>query len=270
MENPIGVFDSGVGGLTVVKQLEKILPNEKIIYFGDTGRVPYGTKSDLTIEQYAKQDMKFLLSKKVKMIVAACGTVSSIMSDKTDNFNFLYCDVVLPASKKACQVTKNQKVGVIGTKATIRSKSYHNAINKINQEIKVIGIDCPLFVPLVENGYIQDDNQMTTLVAKQYLQTFIDNKVDTLILGCTHFPIIKNIIQKILGDNVTLIDNGYETAFEVKNVLEKNHMLNQNSDENNLKQFFVSDDVDTFKQTANIFLDEKIKDNISKINIENF
>lgn len=270
MESSIGVFDSGVGGLTVVKQLEKILPNENIVYFGDTGRVPYGTKSDLTIEQYANQDINFLLSKKVKIIVAACGTVSSIMCERSENFEFLYCDVISPASKKACKVTKNNKVGIIGTKATIRSKSYHKAINKINSEIEVTAVSCPMFVPLVENGYIEDDNQITTLVAKQYLQTFIDSKVDTLILGCTHFPIIKNIIQKVLGDNVTLIDNGYETAFMVKDILEKNNMLNVNVKQNKTNEFFVSDDIENFKQTANIFLDKKIYENINKINIEDF
>lgn len=266
---PIGIFDSGLGGLTVVKELLNILPNENIVYFGDIGRVPYGTRGKDKILKYAKEDIKFLLSKDVKLIISACGTVSANLSeDIVYKFNTLYTGVLIPSVKKACNVTKNKCIGVIGTSATIRSGEYQRIINSIDNSIEIIVNDCPLFVPLVENGFFNDDNEVTKLVAEKYLKVFL-NKIDTLILGCTHYPIIENIIKSIIGKDVILVDCGKETARYAKFILEDNNILNFNI-KNPKREFYVSDDTKLFMQNANIFLNNNICGNVEYIDIENF
>ncbi len=271
MDNrPIGVFDSGLGGLTVVKELKKLLPNEDIIYFGDTGRVPYGTRSYETIKAYAKQDMAFLKSKNVKMIVAACGTVSSVFNMENDNdFGVLYTGVLMPAASKACEVTNNNKVGVIGTSATVKSGSYEKMMQAINKDISVYKNACPLFVPLVENGYTNKDNQVTKLVAQDYLKPIMQNDVDTLILGCTHFPLIRDIIADIMGDGVTLVNPGEQTAIYTANVLKQNDMLCERSQSGNY-EFYVSDSVESFSQYASEFMGESINSSVQKIDINSY
>lgn len=265
LSKPIGVFDSGLGGLTAVKELKKVLPNESIVYFGDTGRVPYGTRSKSTIIRYASQDANFLLEKGVKLIVAACGTVSSSAKEELSKLPVPYIDVITPTAEAAVKATKNKKIGVIGTGATVKSGSFIRAINSIDPEISVTSTACPLFVSLVENGFIEEDNEVTTLVAKKYLKDIIEAGVDTLILGCTHFPIIAPVIRKVMGEKVSLIDSGKETAGFVKKLIEENNLLN--CDRESTYSYFVSDDTENFKNIAEIFLQGEIDGEVERVDI---
>lgn len=263
---PIGVFDSGLGGLTAVKELKKVLPNESIVYFGDTGRVPYGTRSKSTIIRYASQDANFLLEKGVKAIVAACGTVSSSAKEELKKLPVPYIDVITATALAAVNATQNKRIGVIGTGATVKSGSFSKAINAIDSEIEVTATACPLFVSLVENGFIEEDNEVTLLVAKKYLKDIIEADVDTLILGCTHFPIIAPVIRKVMGEKVKLIDSGKETARYVKEILSAEALLN-NSESTANYNYFVSDDTENFKNIAEIFLQGDIDGEVERIDI---
>ena len=268
MDNrPIGVFDSGLGGLTAVKQILKIMPNEDVIYFGDTGRVPYGTRSNETILKYAKQDIKFLKSNNVKMIIAACGTVSSVAGNLGDSLDIPFTGVLKPTAMSAAAATKNKRIGIIGTTATIRSGSYRKELVKIDSSIEVYERDCPLFVPLVENGFIDDNDEVTYLVAQRYLGDLKKAGIDTLIMGCTHYPIIRNILCKVMGENVTLIDSGRETALYCAKILKQKELLSNNEKEGNCS-FYVSDCVEGFSKTAGIFLGKDIKNEVKHINID--
>lgn len=264
----IGIFDSGLGGLTTVKELKHLLPNEEIIYFGDIGRVPYGSRSRDTIRKYAMQDIQFLLQHDVKLVIAACGTVSSMMTTEIrDSIGLPYSGVVLPSAQAACAATSNGKIGIIGTTATVRSVSYARAIHAILPEAHVFGNACPLFVPLVENGFIQQDNEITTKVAEIYLAPMIEAKVDTLILGCTHFPIIYDIINKVLDYKVTLIDPGRQVAKWAQSYLTSNGMLREKQ---GTCKFYVSDSPEVFNDTASIFLGKNISGEVEQINIDSF
>lgn len=268
MDNrPIGVFDSGLGGLTAVKELLQIMPQENIIYFGDTGRVPYGSRSRETIIKYAKQDAAFLKSNNVKMIVAACGTVSSVAGSIGENLGVPYTGVLKPTAAAAALATKNKRVGIIGTTATIRSGSYRRELAAIDPEIEVFDRDCPLFVPLVENGFISDSEEVTRLVAERYLAPLRESGIDTLILGCTHYPIIQHIISRVMGGGVALIDSGRETALYCAKLLKERDLLceRQNGGDSS---FFVSDRVEGFAQIAEIFLGRDIKNGVSHVDIE--
>ena len=250
MDNrPIGVFDSGLGGLTGVRELRKRLPNENIVYFGDTGRVPYGSRSPETILQYARQDIAFLLSKDVKCIMAACGTVSSIY----------------PA-------TRNRRIGVIGTAATIRSRSYETVLRKLVPGVEITARPCPLFVPLVEAGYVDhsalDKQQVTRLVIAQYLAEVREAGVDTLILGCTHYPLIKEMIGWYMGRNVTLVDPAQTAAHHLERTLSE-HGLKGNHEKGEA-HFYVSDVPDSFAQTADLFLGEYKGGLIDQIAIDKY
>ncbi|MGN0606388.1 MAG: glutamate racemase [Oscillospiraceae bacterium] len=249
----IGVFDSGLGGLTAVKEFNRILPNENIIYFGDTARIPYGSRSRNTIIKYASQDIAFLQQYNIKMIVAACGTVSSMLGDITDVDGVPYTGVLMPTCRKACELTQNGRIGVIGTPATIKSGSYSKIIKSINPSVEVYPNACPLFVHLVENGYTDRYNKITILAAEEYLEPIRKHNVDTLIMGCTHYPIIKDIIHDIMGDGVKLISAGGEAANYTKNYLEQNDMLSDNKEKGS-NRFYVSDSVEMFMESAEIFL----------------
>lgn len=266
---PIGVFDSGLGGLTAVRELRKILPNENIVYFGDTGRVPYGTRSKDTIRKYAFQDAKFLLKHNVKMIIAACGTVSSVATNLKNDLPVPYTGVVSPTCYSAAEKTKNGIIGVIGTSATINSHSYKDTLYKFNHNIQVIEQDCPLFVPLVENGFIDKDDKIVQLVIEKYLDKLIKAKADTIILGCTHYPIIKDAISKVVGDSVTLIDSGKETAIYGKKILAEKNLLNLNDNLGEC-EFYVSDTPQGFENIAGVFLGENVHKKVQQINIELF
>ena len=265
----IGIFDSGLGGLTAVKELSNILPCENIIYFGDTGRVPYGNRSKETIIKYAKQDASFLLSKNVKFIIAACGTVSSVASDLGNCFGVPFAGVVNPTALSAVKATKNKKIGVIGTTATIKSNSYKREIFRLDETIDVLVQDCPLFVPLVENGLVSPDDFVVTEIAYRYLKTFIEQEVDTVILGCTHYPILKDVIKKVMGENVTLINSGRETALYTANELEKLNLLNK-SNQVGTSTFYVSDRTEGFAKLASMFLHKEISQNVERIDINKY
>lgn len=254
----IGVFDSGIGGLTTVKALNKILPNENIIYFGDTARIPYGTKSRETVVKYAHQDIEFLLNHGVKMIIAACGTVSSVVGNKSSINGVPFSGVLLPAVQTACSATRNGKVGVIGTPATIKSGAYGRAIKNINPHITIYGKACPMFVPLVENGYTDRNNQVTRIIAEEYLTPIKNEGVDTLIMGCTHYPIIEDIIRDIMGDHVRLISPGEEAGKFAEMCLTEKDLLSERSEPGE-NQFFVSDSVELFEENVKLFLGHEIK-----------
>ncbi len=256
---PIGVFDSGLGGLTVLKEIKRLLPNENIVYFGDTGRVPYGTKSNETIKNYARQDEKFLLHMGVKYIVAACGTVSAVAADTAEELPVGFMGVVENAVYDALDFTRNGKIGVIGTPATINNGAHERLIKKLVPNAEVITVGCPLFVPLVEDGWYSEDDPVVIGVCEKYLRPIIDAGCDTLILGCTHYPLLKKAIKKVVGKNVSLINMGVSTAKAVKRELEERSLLNDGS-EASTSRLFVSDKTAAFKTVAGILLGDNIDD----------
>ncbi len=264
-KRPIGVFDSGLGGLTVVKEIIKELPNEDIIYFGDTGRVPYGTRSVDTIRKYALEDEKFLLTHDVKLIIAACGTVSSVASDTALQLPIPYFEVVSHACKSAVEKTKNGKIAVIGTNATIKSGQHKAEILKLNPEASVIACACPLFVPLVEEGWYDKKDTVVLETVKRYLQPIKDFGADTLILGCTHYPVLSDAISYVLGDNVTLINAGTATAKAVSEYLNNSALGNESGGNH---KFFVSDKPEFFKNQASVLLNQDIEEQrVEKVDI---
>ena len=261
---PIGVFDSGIGGLTVAKSLFELLPNENIIYLGDTARLPYGSKSKETVILYSIECLKFLLSKNVKMIVVACNTASSVAVPFLQKITKIpITGVIAPGAKAAINKTKNNKIGVIGTLGTISSKSYNKQIKKFDIKPEIYSQSCSLFVQLAEDGWT--DNTIAYLTAKEYLQNLKISGVDTLILGCTHYPILKKTIRKAIGKNIKLIDSGEETAKEVKIFLEKNSLLNAQK-KAGVHKFFVTDFPNNFKTISERFLGRKMKD-VKKIKL---
>ncbi|MEM1485009.1 glutamate racemase [Oscillospiraceae bacterium PP1C4] len=264
----IGIFDSGLGGLTTVKELHRLLPGEHLVYFGDTGRVPYGNRSRETIRKYTMQDIGFLRRHDVKLIIAACGTASSmITAEMIEEAGVPFSGVVLPAAQAACAASATGRIGVIGTTATVRSSAYGRAIRAINPNAHMFGNACPLFVPLVENGFIQPDNEITTKVAEIYLKPMIAGDIDTLILGCTHYPLIYDIINRVLGYKVTLIDPGKQVARWAESYLVSNGLLRESGDDGGC-EFYVSDSPDGFSDTAGIFLGGDIKGSVTQIDIE--
>ena len=263
----IGVFDSGLGGLTAVKELHRILPNENIVYLGDTGRVPYGSRSRETIIRYAKEDIDFLLKKDIKMIVAACGTVSSTLPKAvSEALPIPYVDMILPAAQEACALSSEGRIGVVGTSATLKSNAFGKAIRSISNEIRVFGSPCPLLVHLVENGMIQPDNQITSLTVQMYLEPLMKENIDTLILGCTHYPILYDTFNKILDYKVTLIDPGKCAARYVQSILMKNDML-ADREEQGVTEYNVTDETETFDKTASIFLGEKVTGAVNRVTL---
>ena len=241
---PIGVFDSGVGGLTVVKQMIKTMPNENIIYFGDTARVPYGTKSQKAVTKFSKQIVRFLLTKEVKAVVIACNTASSnSLEELQQTFEIPIFGVVKSGVEEAIDSTKNKKIGIIGTTATIRSKAYERLIAQSDHTIKVYAKSCPLFVSLVEEGWTE--NTVAKLTAENYLKELIEKGIDSLVLGCTHYPLLKKCIGETVGENIKLVDPAKATAKMIKTFLTEKKMLQKK--DNIAKHFFyISDATDTF------------------------
>ena len=251
--------------MTVVKKMLSMLPNEKIIYFGDTARVPYGSKSNSTIIEYANQDVKFLYNKNVKLIIAACNTASSVALDNLrEQFDIPIIGMIEPGSKYALSKTKNGKIGVVGTHSTINNEAYSRKLKQLNDEVKVFEKACPLFVPLAEEGWT--DHKATELIAEEYLEELIEKEIDTLILGCTHYPILTEIIQKIMGAKVTLIDSGTAATFEVENYLDGRGLRND-SNQIGKHQYYVSDLPVKFKNIAERFLGTEI-DHLEKIDVD--
>ncbi len=263
----IGVFDSGLGGLTCVRELRRVMPNESIIYFGDTGRVPYGNRSADTIRKYALEDVRFLLGKRVKMVIAACGTVSSVAGNAGEGLSVPFTGVVIPAAKAAAEATRNNKIGVIGTAATVASGSYGKEIAKLNPDAEVFAQACTLFVPLVEGGFISAEDIIVKETVKRYLEPLKNKGVDTLILGCTHYPILRDAIAAYMGEGVTLIDAGAATANYVRSVLAENDMLAYDSNEAKY-HYYVTDAPQGFTATASMLLGEDISSQVERVAIE--
>lgn len=258
---PIGVFDSGVGGLTVAREIMRQLPQERIIYFGDTARVPYGSKSKETIIRYSRQIIHFLESKGVKAIVVACNTASAFALETIrPEMKIPIIGVVKPGAKVAAEATVNGKIGVIGTEGTIGSQIYTETIQQHNPDAIVLGKACPLFVPLVEEGWLKDP--VTIEVAKRYLEFFQKSDIDTLILGCTHYPLLRSTIRNIMGEDVNLVNPAYETAQGLKRLLAEHQLTNDGmkSIEAPMYQFYVSDAAEKFKNFANSILPCEIEE----------
>ncbi len=265
----IGVFDSGLGGLSAVKELMNVLPCENIVYFGDTGRVPYGSRSRETITKYAQQDVNFLLKNNVKLIIAACGTVSSVATDLYQTVPVPYTGVVNPTADAAAKATKNGRIGVIGTSATITSHSYKKKLQEINPEFEIFEQDCPLFVPLVENGFTNPEDIIVKSVVERYTEVLKKQGVDTVILGCTHYPLLSDAIKEAMGEDVTLIDSGRATAMYTAELL-KEKCLETDSTKEGEYSFFVSDTPHNFEKLAGMFLGRDVKNLVSQIDIEQY
>lgn len=264
-ERPIGVFDSGIGGLTVVKHLLSVLPNENIVYFGDTARVPYGSKSNATVIEYSIQDTNFLLNKNVKLVVVACNTASSIaLTDLQKRYEIPVIGVIQPGAQMAAKETISGRIGVIGTRATISNQAYSKAIKAIAKNIHVFEKACPLFVPLAEEGWTK--HKAAYEIAEEYLRELREKKIDTLVLGCTHYPILAEVIQEVIGVNVKLIDSGVATAEVVKSEIHKIGLESNRSERGEL-DLYVSDVPIKFQEVAELFLGRKVN-GVMKVELE--
>ena len=256
---PIGVFDSGLGGLTAVRVLRRILPEENLIYFGDTARVPYGGRSRETLLKYARQDLRFLRSFDLKAVLIACGTISTTSLDVLQAENELpIVGVVEPTCRRALAVTKNRRVGMIATLASVRSGAYEAALRRLDPEVEVLCRPCPLFVPLVENGFVEPEEEVTRLVAERYLAPLREAGVDTLILGCTHYPLIRETIQRAMGLGVALVDSGREAALALAGYLETQEML-CGAEQPRRAEYYVSDAPENFGAVAQLFLGHAVE-----------
>lgn len=264
---PIGVFDSGIGGLTVVKEIMEQLPNESLVYFGDTARVPYGSKSKETVIRFSFQCIRFLLEKKVKAIVIACNTASASSLDVAQqSFDIPIIGVVGPGAITACQVTKTNKIGIIGTEGMVSSGAYEKEINIINNEVKMFLKACPLFVPIAEEGW--QDTEIAKLTAKEYLSGLKSKGIDALLMACTHYPLLEQTIAEVMGDEITLVNPAYETAKSLKQTLQELDRQNQ-GEEKSTYEFYVSDNPVKFKKVGENFLRKPIS-YVEKIDIEKY
>jgi len=261
----IGIFDSGVGGLTVLKEVVRALPQEDTIYFGDTARVPYGTKSPETVIRYSRQIASYLMNRDIKLLVVACNTASAVaLPQLQKEFPVPVVGVIEPGARAACQVTKSGKVGVIGTAGTIASSAYTKAIKRISPDIEVVTRACPLFVPLAEEGWV--DNEVVRLTARIYLEELKEQGVDTLVLGCTHYPILKEVIAQVMGPGVTLVDSAEETALTVAQILADQGLLRPVGERGN-HHYYVSDIPAGFIRVGNRFLGGRLGD-VYQVNLD--
>ena len=264
----IGIFDSGLGGLTVAREIIKLLPQENIVYFGDTGRVPYGTRSRETIRRYALEDERFLLSKNVKLIVAACGTVSSVAADTGDLLPVPFIEVVSHSCYAAARVTKNKKIGVLATSATVSSGAHREKLLSLLPDAQIVEQSGTLLVPLVEEGWISADDAVVTGTLERYLEPMKEAGVDTVILGCTHFPVLEAAIRRVLGEGVTLINMGEAAAERVRELLVECDGQNT-SVMPPMHRFYVSDKPLSFSRTARTLLGESIDENqVERVNLK--
>ncbi|HEY6007823.1 MAG TPA: glutamate racemase [Geobacteraceae bacterium] len=261
----IGIFDSGVGGLTVLKEIVRALPQEDTIYLGDTARVPYGTKSPETVIRYARQITAFLVRRDIKLLVVACNTASAVSLEALKaEFSLPIVGVIEPGARRAAAVTRSGRVGVIGTEATIKSSAYAKAIKRINPEIEVLTRSCPLFVPLAEEGWV--DNEVARLTARIYLDGMRNAGVDTLVLGCTHYPILKGVIAEVMGEGVQLVDSAEETARTVAEILRSRGALRPNAEKGN-HHYFVTDVPAGFIKVGNRFLGGRLEE-VYQVNMD--
>lgn len=255
-EHPIGIFDSGIGGLTVLKEVSSLLPGEDIIYLGDTARVPYGTRSPETLNRYSSECTEFLLKQNIKVLVVACNTVSAVsLQEISGRVPVPVIGVIGPGARAAVAATKNKKIGIIGTEATIRSSAYSKAIKAIARDVEVCGVACPLFVPLVEEGWTE--GPIARMVAERYLAELKNNGADTIVLGCTHYPLLKEVIQEVMGD-IRLVDSAVETALAVQQLLAGKEMLSLEGGAKS-RRFFVTDSPEKFVSVGERFLRTKIE-----------
>lgn len=261
----IGIFDSGVGGLTVLREVGRVLPQEDTIYFGDTARVPYGTKSPETVVRYSREITSFLVRRDIKLLVVACNTASAVaLNALKREFPIPVVGVIEPGARRAVEVSRSGRIGVIGTAGTIKSSAYSRAIKRLNPAAEVLTRACPLFVPLAEEGWT--DNQVARLTAQLYLQELKDSGVDTLVLGCTHYPLLKGIIGEIMGPDVVLVDSAEETGRTVAEILTKKKLLRPASEKGN-HHYFVSDIPAGFVRVGNRFLGGRLGD-VYQVNLE--
>lgn len=267
--SPIGVFDSGVGGLTVVREIMRQMPEERLVYFGDTARVPYGTKSKDTIVRYTRQNIRFLMTQDVKAIVIACNTATAFALETVEKeLDIPVIGVIHAGAKTAVEATRNGKIGIIGTEGTIQSGVYTKVMEEMKGGLEVIGKPCPLFVPLVEEGLLHDS--VTDEIASRYLSELKGKFIDTLVLGCTHYPLLRSTVGRVMGPEVTLVNPAYETALELKQVLSESQLLNEENDSSQDKyRFYVSDLAEKFTNFASSILPDQVKQT-KKINIEEF
>jgi len=271
MDNrPIGVFDSGLGGLTCVRELERVLPGESVIYFGDTGRVPYGGRSRETITKYARQDVAFLRSHDLKAIVIACGTVSSAAIELLRAEEALpIFGVVEPTARRAVELTKNGRIGLIATRATIASGAYEQFMHRADRAVQIRSVPCPLFVPLVENGRTQRGDIVIETVVADYLAPLKEAGVDTLVLGCTHYPLLREVIGAYMGPDVRLVDSGAEVAHELADYLARRDQLSDGGVPGH-HHWFVSDSQQGFRDLASHFLGRPVTEPVDKVDIESY
>ena len=264
---PIGVFDSGIGGLTVVKEIMEVLPNEDIVYFGDTARVPYGTKSKETVIKYAFQCIRFLLEKNVKAIVIACNTASAAALDVVQqSFDIPIIGVVEPGAVTACRVTETKKIGIIGTEGTVSSGAYERAIYNIDNNVKMILRACPLFVPIAEEGW--QDTDIARLTAERYLSDLKDSGIDALVMACTHYPLLEQTIKEVMGEEIRLVNPAYETAKVLERMINSNGLKNDKPHETVYK-YYVSDNPVKFKKVGQNFLNKPVGW-VEKVDIERY
>jgi len=261
--NPIGIFDSGIGGLTVAREIVKLLPNESIIYIGDTARVPYGPRSKAVIAKFAKELANFLLKRHVKYLVVACNTISATCLDEIKAISPVpVLGVVEPTIERAVKTTKIGRIGIIGTVGTINSGTYDKKIHEINPKIEVDSASCPLFVPFAEEGL--DTHKATKLIAKDYLRDLKKRRIDTLILACTHYPLLKSVIQEAMGIKVTLVDSAKPTAEKLKKSLEENNLL---SDKKTKYEFYVTDAPERVLRVANRFFGRILNGSLKQVTL---
>lgn len=253
MQKAIGIFDSGIGGLTVLKEIVAALPYEHTIYLGDTARVPYGIRSAETVTRYSFENTRFLISQDIKLLVVACNTATAISLDAIQQaFSLPVIGVLQPGAQAAVAATKSKRVGIIGTEATIGSGAYERAIKKLNDDIDVVSLACPLFVPLVEEGWT--DNDAAELIAEKYLAHFRGSGIDTLVLGCTHYPLLRSVIRAVVGAEITLIDSATETAKKVAEVVDTLKWRRTGS-EPAIRKFYVTDTPTRFEKIGKLFLE---------------
>jgi glutamate racemase len=263
---PIGIFDSGVGGLTVLKEILRVLPDENTIYLGDTARVPYGIRSSETVIRYSFENTKFLSNKDIKLLVIACNTASSVSLDAIKSrVSIPVVGVIEPGAKAAVMATKSGKIGVIGTEATIKSSAYTKAIKAIDESVEVFGLACPLFVPLVEEGWTE--GHVAAMVAEKYLSALQNKGIDTIVLGCTHYPLLKKVIADVMGSAVRLIDSAIEISQEIRVILEDLGMR-RDKKSHSFREYYVTDSPERFLKVGENFLGQRIE-HIEKIVVGN-
>lgn len=259
----IGIFDSGVGGMTVVKEIQKLLPNYQILYFGDTARLPYGTKGEKFVKEYSKKITEWLLSKEAKIIIIACNTSSAWASEslKKEFKDIPIFEMITPAVDLALETTKNKKIGVIGTPGTVKSGAYLKKFAKRDKKVKVFSVACPLFVPLVEEGFLKDD--VTYEAIKKSLLPLKNKKIDTLVLGCTHYPLLKAAIEKTIAENIKVINPAEKLAREIKEFLRNNPEVEKAIKKGNKHQFFFSDEPYNLEKISRLCFSKKMKATIN-------